>query len=202
MTRELKKLIIIIAIVIAAVSVLYKLIPGTYNSIVEKDEEVKSQWAQVENQYQRRLDLIPNLVSTVKAYLSHESALLTSIAEARSKAGGSINIDSSALENPEAFKNYQMIQDSLTSNIQRLLMISENYPVLKANENFLELQSQLEGCENRIAVERKRYNEAAKDFNVFIRKFPNSFIAKSSGFKTKVYFEAQKDSYTAPKIVF
>lgn len=173
-----------------------------YNSLVELDEAVDAQWAQVENQYQRRYDLIPNLVSTVKAYASHESEVFTQVAEARSKAGGIVNLDSSILEDDEKMKEFQKIQDSLGGALQRLLSVSENYPALKANQNFLSLQDELEGTENRIAVERKRYNDLAKQYNATIRKWTGVMIAGKMGLKPKSYFTASTQAQEAPKVQF
>ncbi len=185
--------------VIFAVSVLSSC--GTYNSMIEKDEEVQSAWAQVQNQYQRRMDLIPNLVSTVKGYASHESEVLTAVTNARSKAG-SIQLTSEILNNPEEFKKYQEVQDSLGSSLGRLLAISENYPELKADQNFLALQDELAGTENRIATERRRFNETVKSYNSYIRKFPNNFIAGKFGFSAKQYFQATQEAQSAPKVEF
>lgn len=199
---KLKKILIPVAIILVLIFAAYRFFAGNYNAIVAKDEEVSSQWAQVQNQYQRRMDLIPNLVATVKGYASHEEDVLKAVSEARSRAGGVVNVDSNTLENPEEFKKFQAAQDSLSSSLQRLLVVTENYPELKANENFLSLQSQLEGTENRISVERKRYNDTAKDFNVFIRQFPRSIIANMNGFRTKSYFEAAAEAQTAPQVRF
>lgn len=173
-----------------------------YNNIVELDEQVSSQWAQVENQYQRRYDLIPNLVSTVKAAASHETELYTQIAEARSKAGGTVTLDSSILEDEEKFKEFQKVQDSLGGALQRLLSVTENYPELKTNENFLSLQDELEGTENRISVERKRYNDVAQKYNSTIRKWPGVVIAGKMGFKAKAYFSASTQASQAPVVSF
>ena len=175
---------------------------GMYNNMVELDEQVTAQWAQVENQYQRRYDLIPNLVATVQAYASHESEVFTQIAEARAKAGGVTQIDESILTDDEKFAQFQKAQDSLGSALQRLLVVTENYPQLQANQNFLALQDQLEGTENRIATERKRFNDAAKTYNVYIRQFPRSMIASSNGFKTRPYFEAAQAAQSAPAVQF
>ena len=175
---------------------------GTYNNIVALEEDVNAQWAQVQNQYQRRMDLIPNLVSTVKGYASHETEVFSQVADARSKAGGVVNVDSSILDDPEAFKKYQQVQDSLSSSLQRLLMVTENYPQLKADQNFLALQDQLEGTENRISTERNRFNEAVGIYNKFIRQFPKNIIANMNGFRTKSYFEASSEAQSAPKVEF
>lgn len=173
-----------------------------YNELIELDEAVNAQWAQVENQYQRRYDLIPNLVSTVKGYAAHESDVLTQVAEARSKAGGVINMDSSILEDEEKLKEFQKVQDSLGGALQRLLSVTENYPALQANQNFLALQDELEGTENRIAVERKRYNDMAMKFNSSIRKWPGVMFAGKMGLKAKAYFTASTQAQEAPKVQF
>lgn len=165
-------------------------------------EEVTAQWSQVENQYQRRLDLIPNLVATVKGYANHEEAVFTELAEARSKVGGVLEVSSEVLENPAAFAKFQQIQGELSGALQRLLAVTENYPDLKANENFLALQNQLEGTENRIAVERKRYNEKAQKYNVFIKQFPRSLIANMNGFAAKQYFTAKEEAASVPSVSF
>ena len=181
---------------------IYRFFAGNYNTMVSLDESVKTQWAQVQNQYQRRMDLIPNLVNTVKGYAKHESEVFTQIADARSKAGGVVNIDSSVLEDEEQFAKYQKVQNELGASLQRLLAITENYPELKADSNFLALQDQLEGTENRIATERKRYNEIVSAYNQFIRRFPQSFVANMNGFKAKAYFTASEEAQTAPTVEF
>jgi LemA protein len=171
------------------------------NELVEKEENVKSRWAQVENQYQRRADLIPNLVETVKAAANFEQETLTQVAEARSKAT-SIQLSADALKDPAAFAKFQEAQSQLTGALSRLMMTAEKYPDLKANQNFRDLSVQLEGTENRISTERARYNEAAQAFNASIRKFPASLFASLLGFKTVAYFEAEKGSAAAPKVSF
>jgi len=173
-----------------------------YNRMVTLDEGVNAAWAQVENVYQRRMDLIPNLVETVKGYAAHEQETLTALTEARSRAGGVMNIDEDLLNDPEAFARFQQAQDSLGSALQRLLMVTENYPDLKANQNFLALQDQLEGTENRIAVERKRFNEAVRAYNTTIRRFPQSIIANITGFDKKQYFESADGAEVAPEVKF
>lgn len=173
-----------------------------YNRIVALDEGVSSAWAQVENVYQRRMDLIPNLVSTVKAYAAHEKDTLTALTEARSRAGGVMNIDENLLNNPEAFARFQKAQNGLGAALQRLLVVTENYPDLKANQNFLALQDQLEGTENRISVERQRFNEAVRSYNTTIRRFPQVIVARITGFQSKQYFESAAGADTAPKVEF
>jgi len=171
-----------------------------YNSMVEKDESVTAQWANVESQYQRRADLIPNLVSTVKGYASHEKETLEAVVNARSKAT-STNIDASKLT-PESIAAFQKNQSGLTSALSKLLLVVEKYPDLKANQNFLELQAQLEGTENRIAVERRRFNEVVKDYNTYIRQFPRVMFAGWFGFEKKSPFAADAGSENAPKVKF
>ena len=166
------------------------------------EEGVKGQWAQVENQYQRRFDLIPNLVATVKGYAAHESQVFTDVSEARAKAGGVMQMSDQLLNDPEAFRRFQEAQASLGGALSRLLSVTEQYPELKANEQFLSLQDQLEGTENRIAVERKRYNEAVQSYNVYIRQFPRSIIANMNGFREKAYFKADDQASAAPKVNF
>ena len=156
----------------------------------------------MQNQYQRRLDLIPNLVSTVKGYAKHESDVFTQVSEARSKAGGQINISDEVLNDPEAFARYQQIQDNLGASLQRLLMVTEQYPELKADQNFMALQDQLEGTENRITVAPNRFNDTAKGYNKKIRHFPANIIANMSGFEKKSYFSASAEAQSAPKVEF
>lgn len=200
--NSLKKFCITAGIILAAIGIIYNFFAGNYNKMVSLDEEVSSAWSQVENQYQRRLDLIPNLVNTVKGYVSHEESLFTQIAEARSKAGGTVSIDSSITDDPDKFAEYQKIQGELSSSLQRLLAVIENYPELKSNENFLALQDELAGTENRISVERKRYNDAAKSYNTLIRRFPANIVANMNGFEKKPYFEADSQAKTAPAVEF
>lgn len=171
-----------------------------YNSMVEKQEAVTAQWAQVENVYQRRADLIPNLVSTVKGYADFEQETLTAVIEARSKAT-SVNIDASKLD-ASSIQKFQAAQDGLSSALSKLMVVVERYPELKANQNFLELQSQLEGTENRIAVERRKFNETAQAYNTYIRKFPNNMIAGMFEFEKSDYFEADEGADKAPKVEF
>ena len=175
-------------------------IKNAYNNMVVSDENVQAAWALVENVYQRRADLIPNLVSTVKGYAEHESETLESVVSARAKAT-QVTVDPTDIT-PEAISQFNAAQGELSTALGRLLLIQENYPDLKANQNFLELQAQLEGTENRIATERMKFNEAAKAFNTGIRKFPDNIIASMFGFEKKAYFEAQAGTETAPKVEF
>ncbi|NQU52729.1 MAG: LemA family protein [Bacteroidetes bacterium] len=171
-----------------------------YNTMVEMDEQVTSSWAQVENVYQRRADLIPNLVNTVKGYAAHEQETLTGVIEARSKAT-SVNIDPSKLS-PQAIQQFSQAQQGLSSALGKLMVVVEKYPDLKANQSFLDLQKQLEGTENRIAVERRRFNETTKNYNAYIRKFPKVIYAGWFGFEKKNYFEAQQGADKAPEVQF
>jgi LemA protein len=174
---------------------------GIYNSLVGLDEGVRSAWSQVESQYQRRADLIPNLVNTVKGFASQEKAVLLGVTEARAKVG-QITVTKDVVEDPVAFSKFQAAQDQFSSAISRLLVVAENYPTLKSNENFLSLQTQLEGTENRIAVERKRYNDVVQGYNISIRKFPGSVIAGMTGFKEKQYFKAKEGAENVPEVKF
>jgi len=202
MGKSTKVFLIILGVLLLSVFGIYSFFTSTYNGMVSAEEEVKASWAQVENVYQRRLDLIPNLVETVKGYAKHEKDVLESVVQARSKAGGVVNISEDILDNPESFARFQKAQSELSSSLQRLLAITEAYPDLKANENFLNLQSQLEGTENRIAVERKRYNDACGNYNAKIRMFPASIVANMGGFKPKAYFQADEAAKEAPKVSF
>jgi len=171
-----------------------------YNTMVEKQESVEAAWSQVENVYQRRADLIPNLVATVKGYAAHEEETLTKVVEARSKATG-VTIDASNLDEA-SLQKFQQAQDGLSSALSRLLMVQENYPDLKANEQFRDLQTQLEGTENRITVERQKFNDTARDYNTYIRQFPNNIFAGIFGFAAKPYFAAKAGADEAPEVKF
>ncbi len=200
--KSLTRVCVAAGIILVVVFALYSFFAGNYNKMVTLEENVSSAWSQVENQYQRRLDLIPNLVSTVKGYASHEEEVFTQVTQARSRAGGIVNIDSSITDNPEKMAEFQKVQGELSSSLQRLLAVTENYPELKANENFLALQDELSGTENRISTERRRFNEAAKTYNTFIRKFPANIIANMNGFEKKAYFEADSSAAKAPSVQF
>lgn len=171
------------------------------NSLVTAEEEVNSAWAQVENQYQRRSDLIPNLVNTVRGAADFESQTLQDVIEARSRAT-SVNISANDLNNPEMFQQFQEAQSQLSGALSRLLVTVERYPELQANQNFRDLQVQLEGTENRIATERMRFNQAAQGFNTRIRKFPTSLFASMLGFEQKEYFQAEQGAEQAPEVDF
>ncbi|MCU4156767.1 LemA family protein [Carboxylicivirga sp. A043] len=171
-----------------------------YNNMVDKSEMVDASWAQVENVYQRRADLIPNLVNTVKGYAEHEQETLTGVIEARSKAT-SVNISADNL-NEANLAQFQQAQAGLTSALSKLMVVMERYPDLKANQNFMDLQAQLEGTENRIAVERKKFNDATRDYNSYIKKFPRVIYASWFDFEKKPYFQAEAGSEKAPKVEF
>ena len=188
----------IIPVGILVVVVLWAI--GGYNGMVKMDEQVQNSWANVETQYQRRADLIPNLVSTVKGYAKHEQQTLEDVVKARSEAT-QVKVDAENLT-PEKLAAFQKAQSGVSSALGRLLAVAENYPDLKANQNFLELQSQLEGTENRITVARKDFNDTAKSYNQAIRQFPKNILAGMFGFEKKSYFEAEAGSEKAPKVDF
>ena len=171
-----------------------------YNGLVDANAEVEKKWANVESVYQRRADLIPNLVATVKGYAEHEESTLQAVTDARTRAT-SITIDP-ATATPEQMEAWMAAQDEVSGALGRLLAVAESYPDLKANQNFLQLQAQLEGTENRISVERQKYNEAVKEYNVMVRRFPNNIIASMFGFDQKSMFEAQAGAEVAPVVVF
>jgi LemA protein len=187
--------IVAIAVVCAMV------LAGGYNGLVSGEEGVKSAWAQVENVYQRRADLIPNLVATVKGVANFEKETYVAVTEARSRVG-QIKVTPEMLSDPNAIQKFQQAQGELGSALSRLLVVAENYPQLKANQNFLDLQSQLEGTENRITVERQRFNTVAQGYNTMVRRFPRNLIAMIFGFKEKAYFAAEAGSNKAPEVKF
>ena len=198
----------LIALIVAVVVILivglgmYSFVKNNYNNMVTMEENVTQKWAQVENVYQRRADLIPNLVEVVKGYASHERETLEAVVNARSKVGGQINLGPEMLNNPEAFSQFQQAQGALTSALQRLMVVVERYPDLKADKRFADLQEQLEGTENRITVERGRFNEAVQVFNTAIRVFPANLIAGFFGFEQKVYFKADVGAEKVPEVQF
>ena len=196
----MKKGLIVLAVIVGVVVLSFAFLGGTYNALVKADESVNQAWAQVENVYQRRLDLIPNLVETVKGYAAHEKSTFLEVTEARAKAAGSIG--AGVFNDPKQFAAFQESQSALSSALSRLMVVVEKYPDLKANENFLSLQAQLEGTENRISVERGRFNEAAKAFNTQFRQFPTNMIGGMFGFKTKEYFKAEATAAQAPRVKF
>jgi LemA protein len=196
----MKKSFIIIGVIVLVVIFLYSWGKGMYNGMVTNQEDVNSQWAQVENAYQRRADLIPNLVSTVKGYADFEKQTLTDVITARSKAT-SVTIDPTKL-NQSNIQQFQQAQDGLSSALSRLMVVVEKYPDLKANQGFMNLQESLEGSENRISVERRKFNEAAKAYNISIRQFPRNIFANIYGFEQKAYFNAVTGAEKAPKVTF
>ena len=202
MKSGMKIALVVIGIIVVVIVAGCQFYAGNYNKMVTLDEQVSNQWAQVQNVYQRRYDLIPNLVETVKGYASHESQVLTDVAEARSKAGGVMQLSAADLDDPEKLRQFQEAQNSLGGALQRLLSVTENYPELQANENFLALQDQLEGTENRITVERGRFNDSVTEYNTFIRQFPRNIIANMSGFRTKEKFTADSAVQSAPVVSF
>jgi LemA protein len=197
---KISKKLIVIGVLVLTLILLYSFFSGSYNSMVTYEEKVSAQWSMVENVYQRRSDLIPNLVNTVKGAANFEKSTLEAVMKARAEAT-SVKISPENL-NDESLAKFQQAQDGLSSALSRLLVSVENYPDLKANQNFLGLQEQLEGSENRIATERRKYNEMVQDYNVFIRKFPRNLIAGLFGFDKKGYFKAMAGSEKAPAVQF
>ena len=191
MTKGKKILIIIIAIVLIVLFSFYSFLKGTYNTFVTLDESIKASWAQVENQLQRRYDLIPNLVETVKGYAEHEREVFTEVTKMRSQVGKAVTVG----EKIEA-------NNGLTGALSRLLLVAERYPDLKANQNFIRLQDELAGTENRIAVERRRYNEAVRAYNVKIRSFPSNILAGIYGFEKATFFEVPAEAQVTPQVKF
>lgn len=197
---KLSKGLITLLVVLGAVLLVFLWAKNSYNSMVTKEEGVTSAWAQVENVYQRRADLIPNLVATVKGYAAHEQETLEGVVNARAKATQT-TIDPANMTE-ESMKQFQAAQGELGSALQRLMVVVERYPDLKANQNFLELQAQLEGSENRITVERQKFNETARAYNTYIRQFPKNILSGIFGFERKAYFESAEGAETAPKVEF
>ncbi len=174
---------------------------GAYNSLIGLEQAVTSAWSQVENQYQRRADLIPNLVNTVKGFAAQEREVLTGVVEARAKAT-SIQVTKEVLDDPDAFAKFQAAQDQLSTALSRLLAVAENYPTLRSSENFLSLQNELAGTENRISVERRRFNEVVQTYNTTRARFPGVLIANLAGFREKAYFKAKEGAESAPEVKF
>lgn len=196
----MKKSLVTILVVVGIVLIAFLWGKNTYNSLVNSEEKVTGAWSQVENVYQRRADLIPNLVNTVKGYADFEQKTLTQVIEARSKATG-VNVNAENLD--EAFiQQFQQAQQGLSSALSRLMVVVERYPDLKANQNFMDLQSQLEGTENRITVERRNFNETAQNYNAQIRRFPSNIFAGLFGFERKAYFKADEGAEQAPEVQF
>ena len=196
----MKKGWIVLSVILGALGFAALSLSGAYNGLVRADEGVTQAWAQVENVYQRRLDLIPNLVETVKGYAAHKKSTFLEVTEARAKASHAPSAD--IVNDPAKFRQFQESQTALSSALSQLMVVVEKYPDLKANENFLQLQAQLEGTENRISVERGRYNEVARAFNVLLRQFPTNIVGRLFGFKLKEYFKADAGAHVAPKVTF
>lgn len=196
----MKRGLIILIVIVVLVFIGYRFFAGAYNTMVQKEEGVTSAWSQVENVYQRRLDLIPNLVATVKGAADFEKGTLTAVIEARANAT-QVKIDPTNLT-PEDLAKFQQAQGQLGSALSRLMVVVEQYPQLKANQNFLELQAQLEGTENRITVERQKFNEVVMDYNRTVRTFPRNMLAGMYGFEQKAYFQANAGAANAPKVEF
>jgi len=200
-TKIMKSIYSRVILLFASVIFLINFSGCGYNTLVSMQEAVNSSWSQVENQYQRRADLIPNLVSTVQGAADFEKSVLTEVTEARSRVG-QMKLSADDLSDPQKFQQFQQAQDQLSSALSRLLVVVENYPQLKSNENFLQLQSQLEGTENRISVERRRFNETVQTYNTEVRSFPTLIIAKIFGFKEKEYFKSAPGSEKTPDVNF
>ncbi|HQW11383.1 MAG TPA: LemA family protein [Saprospiraceae bacterium] len=196
----MKRSVIILIVLAILALIMYTFFKGSYNTMVAKDENVKSAWSQVKNVYQRRLDLIPNLVNTVKGAANFEQETLTKVIEARAKAT-QITVDPDKLT-PEKLQEFQSAQGELSQALGRLMVVSEQYPQLKANQNFLDLQAQLEGTENRITVERQKFNDITRDFNTYIRQFPKNIVASMFGFSQRPYFESDPGAEKAPTVDF
>lgn len=196
----MKRTLIVIAVIVILVLVFYTFFKTTYNNMVRLGEQVDSQWAQVENVYQRRADLIPNLVNTVKGFAAQEQEVLIGVVEARAKAT-SVNLSADNLTT-ENLKAFQDAQAGLGSALARLMVVVEKYPELKSNQNFLELQAQLEGTENRITVERMKFNDTTREYNTYVKSFPQNLLAGMFGFSEKPYFEAKEGSAEPPKVEF
>jgi LemA protein len=196
----MKKGWVVLLVILGIAGAVAMFFSGAYNGLVRADEAVNQAWSQVENVYQRRLDLIPNLVETVKGYAAHEKETFVEVTRARAQAAGSIS--AGVISDPAKFQQFQESQAALSSALSRLMVVVEKYPDLKANENFLQLQAQLEGTENRISVERERFTKAAQAFNTQFRQFPTNVLGGLFGFKVKEYFKADAQASVAPKVKF
>lgn len=197
-----KGIIIVLVVIVLIIAFIMAKGVGAYNKIIAAEETVKAQWAQVENTYQRRYDLVPNLVATVQGEADFEKSTLSAVVDARSKMGGVVKIDADKLGDEATMKRFEESQATLGGALQRLMMVTENYPELKSNQSFQDLRVQLEGAENRIAAERRRYNEAVRDYNTYIRQFPANIIAGVAGASPKVPFESVSGASTAPTVKF
>jgi LemA protein len=193
--------LIVVAVIVVLILVLGGWAASVYNEVVGLEQDVGEKWAQVQNVYQRRADLIPNLVETVKGFAAQERTVLTEVTQARASATG-IKLTPEALSDPEALKRFQAAQNQLSGALSRLLVTVERYPELKSNQNFLALQTELAGTENRISVERMRFNQAVREYNVRLRRFPGALVARVAGFQPKAFFEATPDAATPPRVKF
>ena len=198
----MKKGLIILGVIVILIIIFYVMFKNNYNTFVTLEEGVNQKWSQVENVYQRRADLIPNLVEVVKGYASHERETLEAVTNARAKLGGQVNLGSDILNNPAAFQQFQQMQGTLGAALQRLMVVVERYPNLKADQRFADLQTQLEGTENRISVERGRFNESVQQFNTAVRVFPANILANIFGFEQKQYFKSDAGTEKAPEVKF
>ncbi len=202
MGKGMKIFLIVVAVLVVIGIMMFTTIMNTYNNLVSLDEDVNNAWAQVQNVYQRRADLIPNLVETVKGYASHERETLEAVIQARAKATQpQFNVDNLA-QNPQMFERFEQAQSQLSGALSRLMLVIERYPDLKANTNFIRLQDELAGTENRIAVERRRFNETVQQYNRTIRSFPTNMLAGMLGFERRAYFEADPEAQEAPEVDF
>jgi LemA protein len=197
----MSRALIVLVVVLVLLAGLVAWGVGINNQLVTQEQHVNAAWAQVQNQYQRRADLIPNLVETVKGFAQQEREVLQGVTEARARASG-VQLTPEALNDPKAMERFQAAQQQLGGALSRLLVTVERYPELKSNQNFLDLQKQLEGTENRIAVERRRYNETVREYNTSLRLFPGSIVARLLGFVPKAFFEAAPDAATPPRVKF
>lgn len=198
--QKMKKTLIIVGIIVLVVIIMFSWVSGKYNGLVTGEEKTKQAWAQVQNVYQRRSDLIPNLVETVKGYAAFEKSTFVEVTNARAKAS-QVTVDPTKLT-PDQIQKFQGAQDGLSQSLGRLMVVMEKYPELKANQNFLELQAQLEGTENRITVERQKFNVVVQDYNVSVRSFPSNIFASMFGFQQKGYFQAEAGAEKAVKVKF
>ena len=202
MSKGMKILIGVVIVLVVLGFMTYSFVKNTYNSLVMLDEEVNNTWAQVQNVYQRRADLIPNLVEVVKGYASHERETLEAVIQARAAATRPQINAAEVLQNPQLFQKFEQAQGQLTAALGRLMVVIERYPELKANQNFIRLQDELAGTENRIAVERRRFNEAVRNYNQKLRSFPTVLFASMFGFQPRPYFQAAESAQEAPKVDF
>lgn len=202
MNTTLKVILIIVAALLLIVAIIFGSTIGRYNKMRQLEVNVDQGWSEVHNQLQRRFDLIPNLVETVKGYAAHEQETFQAVTEARARVGGIVEISEDILNDPAAFQRYQQAQNNLAGALQRLLMVTENYPELKANQSFIRLQDELAGTENRIAVARKRFNDAVGEYNRALVVFPNNILAGFFGMTRRQFFEAPQEAQAAPQVQF